>query len=212
MLRNLMNTSKRNVKKYHVQSSAMIRVFADWLGMSNKCFHHAFVIYHVKLPFCNLIFYVAFSRPIESWGSYAIITYLFDYPQTFSSKNLKIFWLILSLDFRCISYIQCRYFRYAMHCIPVEYYIRIYYIVFFLFSWPHLASKFLTCTQLTLLTGTICVFASMVLIPWLLFSTTLSGSRLFSSSDVWLWVVCNADNMLRPILTNSMKIMNNIRP
>ena len=124
---------------------------------------------------------------------------------------IYIDWYLMSLDFRCMSYIQCKYFRYAMHCISFEYYRQIYYIVFFLFSWPHLASKFLTCTQLTLLTGMICVFASMVLIPWLLFSTTLSGSRSFSSSDVWLRVDRNADNMLRPILTNSVKWINNIK-
>ena len=147
---------------------------------------------------------------------YLKIIYFSDYPQIFSSKNLKSFaiysdWYLMSFDFHCISYIQCRYFRHAVHCIPLECYRRIYYIVFFLFSWPHLASKFLACTQLTLLTGTICVFASMVLIPWLLFSTTLSGSRLFSSSDVWFRVDCNADNMLRPILTNSIKWINNVK-
>ena len=147
-----------------------------------------------------------------NWWLFISLTIHKYFLQRICNYLIYIDWNLLSLDFRCISYIQCRYFRHEMQCFPLEYYRRIYQIVFFLFSCPLLASKFLTCTQLTLLTGMICVFASMVLIPWLLFSTTLSGSRLFSSSDVWLRVVCNADNMLRPILTNSMKIMNNIRP
>ena len=56
------------------RSSAMIRVFADWLDMSNKYFHHAFMIYHVSYYSATWFLYCLESST-ESWG-YLILYYL----------------------------------------------------------------------------------------------------------------------------------------
>ena len=110
MLRNRMNISKRNVKKYRVQSSAMIGVFADWLDMSNKYFHHAFVIYHVSYYSATSFSYYIFKakmkfRLLNISPLFAIIWFIL----------IDIWWALIFVAFIIfsadISDMQCIAFR-----------------------------------------------------------------------------------------------------